>query len=317
MDLADPTFDDVLAAQVRLRGRIHCTPVFHSETFDRLCGAEVHFKCENLQRAGAFKARGAMNAVQSLPETAAALGVVTHSSGNHGAALALAARERGIPADVVVPKGTARIKADAIRRYGARLRECEPTLAARESMAHEIVTRTGGTLVHPFDDPRVIAGQATAALELLAAVPELGVLIAPVSGGGLLSGSALAGHGVNRDLRVLGAEPLQADDAARSLAAGRLIHDGNGSTIADGLRAMLSPRTFRLLVAHQVEVVTVSEAEIVDAMRLIWDILKVVVEPSGAVAVAALLQKENARWLGQRVGVVLSGGNVDLSALPW
>jgi threonine dehydratase len=217
MDLADPTFDDVLAAQVRLRGRVHCTPVFHSETFDRLCGAEVHFKCENLQRVGAFKARGAMNAVQSLPEADAALGVVTHSSGNHGAALALAARERGIPADVVVPKGTARVKVDAIRRYGARLHECEPTLAARELLAHEIVTRTGGTLVHPFDDPRVIAGQATATLELMAAVPELGVLIAPVSGGGLLSGSALAGHLHAKDQKVR-CQALQADRHRQAVA---------------------------------------------------------------------------------------------------
>ena len=314
---AIPHFADIRMAQSRLGPWIHRTPIVRSRSFDQLCGALVSFKCENLQRGGAFKARGAINAVRSLDDVTAVKGVITHSSGNHGAALALAAHERGIAADVVVPVGTPKIKIMAIERYGARLHLCEPTLRAREDAADALVNVRGGTLIHPFDDPAVIAGQGTAALELLEDAPDLEVLMAPVSGGGLLAGTALAAHGMNPSAVVFGAEPLAADDAARSFAAGRLIQDGNRPTIADGLRATLSPLTLDLIRAHVAGIATVDEDEIVGAMRLFWDIFKLVIEPSSAVPVAALLSRRTPAFLGRRVGVILSGGNVDLDALPW
>jgi threonine dehydratase len=317
MDGSLPTFDDVQAAAVRLRGRVHRTPVLRSSTFDSLCGSEVWLKCENLQRGGAFKARGAFNAVFSLSDAQARGGVVTHSSGNHGAAVALAARERGVRADIVVPRGTPSIKVAAIKRYGATLHVCEPTLADREARAMALLQETGGTLVHPFDDPWVIAGQGTAALELLEEAGPVDALLAPVSGGGLLSGTALAAAGFGGPIDVFGAEPSAADDAARSLSAGRLISEGNGFTIADGLRATLSPRTFTLLQRHVIGIATVSEAEIVSAMRLAWEVLKLVIEPSCAVPLAVLLSGREPRLRGRRVGVIISGGNVDLDRLPW
>ncbi len=317
MDGSLPTFDDVQAAAVRLRGRVHRTPVLRSSTFDSLCGSEVWLKCENLQRGGAFKARGAFNAVFSLSDAQARGGVVTHSSGNHGAAVALAARERGVRADIVVPRETPSIKVAAIKRYGATLHVCEPTLADREARAMALLQETGGTLVHPFDDPWVIAGQGTAALELLEEAGPVDALLAPVSGGGLLSGTALAAAGFGGPIDVFGAEPSAADDAARSLSAGRLISEGNGFTIADGLRATLSPRTFTLLQRHVIGIATVSEAEIVSAMRLAWEVLKLVIEPSCAVPLAVLLSGREPRLRGRRVGVIISGGNVDLDRLPW
>lgn len=312
-----PQFSDVQAAAVRLRGRVHRTPVMRSATFDSLCGSPVWFKCENLQRAGAFKARGAFNAVFSLTDEQARGGIVTHSSGNHGAAVALAARERGVRADIVAPRGTAAIKCAAIQRYGATLHLCEPTLAAREALAATLLRERGGTLVHPFDDPLVIAGQGTAALELLEEAGPLDALLAPVSGGGLLSGTALAAAGYGGATEVFGAEPSSVDDAARSLRAGRLISDGNGSTIADGLRATLSPRTFTLLQRHVAAIPTVSEEEIIDAMRLAWEVLKLVIEPSCAVPLAVLLAGREPRLRNRRVGVIITGGNVDLDRLPW
>lgn len=317
MDGSIPTFDDVRAAAARLRGRVHRTPVLRSSTFDSLCGSRVWFKCENLQRGGAFKARGAFNAVFSLSDEQARGGVVTHSSGNHGAAVALAARERGIRADIVVPRGTPAIKVAAIERYGATLHVCEPTLADREAQAAALLQEKGGTLVHPFDDPRVIAGQGTAALELLEEAGPVDALLAPVSGGGLLSGTALAAAGFGGPIEVFGAEPSAADDAARSLSAGRLISEGNGFTIADGLRATLSARTFTLLQRHVTGIATVSEAEIIAAMRLAWEVLKLVIEPSCAVPLAVLLSGREPRLRGRRVGVIISGGNVDLDRLPW
>lgn len=317
MDGSIPTFDDVRAAAARLRGRVHRTPVLRSSTFDSLCGSRVWFKCENLQRGGAFKARGAFNAVFSLSDEQARGGVVTHSSGNHGAAVALAARERGIRADIVVPRGTPAIKVAAIERYGATLHVCEPTLADREARAAALLQERGGTLVHPFDDPRVIAGQGTAALELLEEAGPVDALLAPVSGGGLLSGTALAAAGFGGPIEVFGAEPSAADDAARSLSAGRLISEGNGFTIADGLRATLSARTFTLLRRHVTGIATVSEAEIIAAMRLAWEVLKLVIEPSCAVPLAVLLSGREPRLRGRRVGVIISGGNVDLDRLPW
>ena len=258
--------------------------MLRSSTFDSLCGSRVWFKCENLQRGGAFKARGAFNAVFSLSDEQARGGVVTHSSGNHGAAVALAARERGIRADIVVPRGTPSIKVAAIERYGATLHVCEPTLADREARAAALLQERGGTLVHPFDDPRVIAGQGTAALELLEEAGPVDALLAPVSGGGLLSGTALAAAGFGGPIQVFGAEPSAADDAARSLSAGRLLSAGNGFTIA---------------------------------MRLAWEVLKLVIEPSRAVPLAVLLSGREPRLRGRRVGVIISGGNVDLDRLPW
>jgi len=314
---SSPTFADVQEAAARLRGRVHRTPVLRSSTFDRLCGGEFWFKCENFQRAGAFKARGAFNAVFSLPDEAARAGIVTHSSGNHGAAVALAARERGVRADIVIPEGTVAIKRVAIERYGATIHVCEPTLAAREARASALLQERGGTLVHPFDDVRVIAGQGTAALELMEEVGRLDAVLAPVSGGGLLSGTALAAAGMGTGIAVFGAEPAAADDAARSFRAGHLIDQGNGFTIADGLRATLSERTFALIQRHVTGIATVSEAEIVSAMRLAWDVLKLVIEPSCAVPLAVLLSGREPRLQGRRVGIIISGGNVDLDRLSW
>ncbi|MDQ1518955.1 MAG: threonine dehydratase [Actinomycetota bacterium] len=285
-----------------------------SSSLDEWVGAEVFCKCENLQRAGAFKFRGATNAVRSLRDEEAAHGVATHSSGNHGAALALAARERGLPAFVVVPSNVTRPKRAAIEAYGATLVECAGTMAARWAMLEEVVAATGATVVHPFDDDRVIAGAGTAVLELLEQVGPLDVIMAPVGGGGLCSGSAIAAHGIDPNLRVVGAEPAGADDAARSLVAGRLLPQDSPDTIADGLRTSLSQRTFDVLSSHLERIVTVDDDSTVEAMRYVWERMKLVIEPSAAVVVAAA---RVARLDGARVGIVLSGGNVDVDALPW
>lgn len=312
-----PTIDDVRGASDRLVGRVHRTPVLRSSELDRRLGASVFFKCENFQRVGAFKARGAMNAVFSLSDEVAARGVVAHSSGNHAAAVALAARERGVAAHIAVPRDTAKIKVEAVLRYGGKLYFTEPTMAAREARAAELLAETGGTLVHPFSDPRVIAGQGTAAWELHQEVPGLDLVMAPVSGGGLLSGTALATKALAPKAQVWGGEPANADDAARSFAAGVLISSGNRWTVADGLRAALSPLTFSLLRDLDVRIATASEAEIVAAMRYVWDVMKIVIEPSCAVPLAALLSGAVPDVSGKRIGVILSGGNVDLDALPW
>ena len=312
-----PTFSDILAARARIASRVHRTPVVTSRSFNALVGAEVFFKCENLQRAGAFKARGAMNAIFSLDDATAARGIVAHSSGNHAAAVALAARERGVGARIAVPKNSSRAKIAAVERYGAQLVFTEPTIAAREAAAAHLLATTGGTLVHPFNDPLVMAGQGTATLELLEDYPSLDLVIVPVSGGGLLSGTAIAAHGVNPKIRVVGAEPAAVDDAARSLASGQLETNLTTNTIADGLRASMSPATFEIARRHVAQIVTVSEEEIVRAMRLCWEILKIVIEPSSAVPVAALLENRVEAAAGRRIGVVLTGGNLDLDALPW
>jgi threonine dehydratase len=281
-----------------------------SASRDAWVGAHVFCKCEHLQRAGAFKFRGATNAVQSMTDGEAVRGVATHSSGNHGAALALAARQRGIPAFVVVPSDASAPKRAAIEAYGAQVTECEPTLAAREATLDQVVARTGAAVVHPYDDDRVIAGAGTAALELLEDVGPLDVVIAPVGGGGLCSGTAIAAHSSDARPRVVGAEPAGADDAARSLAAGELVPQTAPATIADGLRTSLSPRTFAILSAHLETIVTVTDDEIVAAMRVVWERTKQVIEPSAAVAIAAARRYE---LDGERVGIILSGGNVDLS----
>lgn len=281
-----------------------------------MAGASLHFKCENFQRGGAYKFRGAANAVALLTDAQAAAGVVTHSSGNHATCLALAARLRGIPAHIVVPSNAPLIKQQAIVAYGGRLTLCEPTLVARQAEADRIQRETGAAFVHPYDDERVIAGQGTTALELIGQVSGLEAIIAPVSGGGLLSGLCIAAEAAQPGIAIWGAEPALADDAFRSLRDGELRPNTNTATIADGLRASLSERTFSIIRRHARGVLTVSEEQIVSAMRLIWERMKLVVEPSAAVPLAAVLAAPE-QFRGKRVGLVLTGGNVDLARLPW
>ncbi len=309
-----PVFDDVTHAAERIAPFVHRTPVLSSRSLDAFAGRSVVLKAEHLQRTGAFKYRGATNAVRALPDELAARGVAAHSSGNHAQALALAARVRGIPAYLVMPRGAPRCKREATVGYGATVVDCEPTLVDRETTLARVLADTGATEIHPYDDPDVIAGAGTAALELLTDVPDLDAVVAPVGGGGLLSGTGIAAHGLRPSLRVHGAEPAGADDAARSLAAGRLIASVAPTTIADGLLTSLSDRTFGLLRDHVESIVVVTDDEIVEAMGWLWTRLKQVVEPSGAVAVAAL---RSGKIEGDRVGVIVSGGNVDLDHLPF
>ncbi|NIR30570.1 MAG: pyridoxal-phosphate dependent enzyme [Gammaproteobacteria bacterium] len=311
-----PTFDDVRRAARRIAPHVHRTPVFTCASLDAAVGARIFFKCENLQKAGAFKFRGACNAVLSLSPEQAARGVATHSSGNHAAALALAARLRGVDAAVVMPHDANRAKRAAVLAYGARIVDCAPTLAGREEVLARVLADTDAVRVHPYDDPRVIAGQGTAALELLAQVPDLDVVIAPVGGGGLIAGTAMAAGGLAPAVTVLGAEPSAVDDAWRSLHAGRLLAQPGAPTVADGLRATLGDLAFPILRARVQDIVRVGEDAIVRAMRLVWERTKLIVEPSAAVVVAALFE-EPLRFQGRRVGAILSGGNVDLDALPW
>ena len=302
---------DVLAAAARIASYAQVTPVLRSQSLDTLAGADLYFKCENFQRVGAFKFRGACNAVWSLSDDEAARGVVTHSSGNHGAALALAARTRGVAAHVVVPAGAVRSKVAAIRNYGATVYECAPSMAARDAMAVDIGQRTGARLVHPYTDPAVIAGQGTAALELIREVAALDILITPVGGGGLLAGSALAVAGSGQAIRVIGAEPSGAADAYESLRRGTRVLDIVPDTICDGLRATIGQLNLELLRAHGVQVLLVEDDETMAAMRLVWERLKILIEPSCATVLAAVLRHRDL-FAGQRVGLVLSGGNVDL-----
>ena len=310
-----PGFADVLAAAARIAGRAHATPVATSRALDAEAGATLRFKCEQLQRIGAFKFRGACNAVWSLDAGAAARGVVTHSSGNHGAALALAAQGRGIPCHVVVPEGAVRAKLAAIEHYGAILHHCAPTIAAREAACAQVQADTGATLVHPYTDPRVIAGQGTAALELLTAHPDLEALVVPLGGGGLAAGTALAVRALAPACTLYLAEPEGAADGARSFARGSLDLDFVPDTICDGLRGTLGAINFDILRAADAQVLTVDDAQVVAAMRLLWTRAKQLVEPSSATVLAAVLA-HRPRFEGRKVGVILSGGNVDLDALP-
>ncbi len=312
-----PTLDDVLAARTRIAPHAHRTPVHTSATLDAMSGAHLFFKVEALQRVGAFKFRGACNAVFSLSEAEASNGVATHSSGNHAQAVALAARLRGIAAHIVMPRDAPAVKRAAVEGYGARVYPCEPTLAARQTTLDAVVAKTGAAFVHPYDDPRVIAGQGTAGLELLEQAPGLDAIVVPVGGGGLASGTCLAAQGGTPAPRVFGVEPEAADDARRSLEAGRVVPSDDPVTIADGLRTSLSERTFAILRAHMERIVTVDEASIVRAMRTFWERTKLLIEPSSAVVVAALLEGTLPELRGARVGVILSGGNVDLGRLPW
>jgi threonine dehydratase len=312
------TLDDIRAAAGRIRGFARRTPVLTCGTIDALAGREVYFKCENLQKTGSFKYRGATNAVQKLDDATAARGVVTHSSGNHAQALALAARVRGVPATIVMPRTATPVKKAAVVGYGGTVVECEPTLADRERVAADIVARTGGTLIPPFDHPDVIAGQGTACLELLEDAPDLAAVVVPVGGGGMISGWAIAAKGSRTGITVYGAEPLLADDAARSLAAGERQPQLPPASIADGLLTSLGDLTWPVVRDRVDGIFTVTEAEIIAAMRLVWERMKLVIEPSAAVGVAAILGERFRALPGlPRVGVVLCGGNVALDRLPW
>jgi threonine dehydratase len=310
------TLADIEAARARIAPYVRRTPLLRADVLDEAAGGRLVFKCENLQEIGAFKARGAANAVFSLSNAEAARGVATHSSGNHASAVARAAKLRGIPAYIVMPHGVARPKAAQVERLGAKITYCEPTLASREATAARVIAETGAVMVHPYDDRRVMSGQGTVALELLEDAPDLDLVLTPVGGGGLISGVSTAVKALRSSARVIGVEPAGADDAARSLAAHRLIPMTAPATIADGLRGSLSADTLAHIEARVDAVVTVSEAAIVTAMRALWEALKVVVEPSAAVPYAAILEgKVDAR--GRVVGIVLTGGNVDLDKLPW
>ncbi len=313
----------IVEAHERIRPRIHRTPVLTSESLDALAGARLYFKCENLQKTGSFKIRGASNAIFLLTDEEARRGVVTHSSGNHAAAIACAARWRGIAASIVMPKNAPAVKCRAVESYGGKITFCEPNVTSRSETAARIQAETGAVMIHPYDDDRIIAGQSTAAKELLEDVPDLDVVLSPVSGGGLLSGTCLGAKGVKPAVKVFGCEPERADDAYRSLKTGKLQALETSDTIADGLRASLAPRTFAILQKLVDGILLVSEAEIVAAMKLIWERMKIVIEPSSAVTVAPMLRSGAFREIAvaerpgdgtPRIGIILSGGNVELKS---
>jgi threonine dehydratase len=320
LSIAAPEMSLTLAlireAHARIKDKIHRTPVLSSATLNAQARAQLFFKCENFQKGGAFKARGATNAVFLLSEEQARHGVATHSSGNHAAALARAAALRGISAHIVMPNNAPQAKRAAVARYGGHIVFCEPTLAARESNCARLISETGATLIHPYDDVRVMAGQGTTALEFLETLPELDLLLCPVGGGGQLSGVAVAGKSLKPNIRIIGAEPAGADDAYRSFKAGHIIASVNPQTIADGLRSSLGQHTFPVIQRYVDEIVTVSEESIVRAMRTIWEVMKIIIEPSAAVPYAALLE-DKLKSAGKRIGIILSGGNLDLETLPW
>lgn len=311
-----PTLDDMLAARQRIAPHVHRTPVLTSRFINGLAGAELFFKCENLQRAGAFKARGASNAVFGLGDEQAQKGVATHSSGNHGTCLSYAAGRRGVPCTVVMPRTAPQAKKDAVRGYGGRVVECEPSTSSREAVFAEVVAETGAEFVHPYNDPRVIAGQATCSAELIEQVDDLDAIVAPIGGGGMVSGTCLTLSNLAPGIRIFAAEPEQADDAYRSFKAGHIIADDAPDTVADGLKVPLKELTWHFVSNHVTDILTASEQEIIDAMKLIWKRMKIVMEPSSAVPLAAIL-KNPAIFAGKRVGVVVTGGNVDLDKLPW
>jgi len=310
------TLQDIQTAAERIKPYAHRTPVITNESLDQRIGTQVYLKCENMQKVGAFKFRGACNAVYALSEEEAKYGVCTHSSGNHAQALALAAKLRGIPAYIVMPSTAPQVKQDAVASYGGQITFCEPTLEARESTTERIKLDTGATMVHPYNNERVIAGQGTAAFELLDFIPDIDVIIVPVGGGGLLSGTSIAAKGLKPDIRVIAAEPEMADDACRSMKAGKIIPSVNPETIADGLLTSLGTLTFPIIQQNVEQIVTVSERGIVEAMKFIWERAKIVIEPSAATVIAVLWEKK-IDLSGLKIGVILSGGNVDLNKLPW
>lgn len=311
-----PTYDDVIAAHERIAPHIHRTPVLTSSYINSLVGAELFFKCENFQKAGAFKARGASNAVFGLTDEQAAKGVATHSSGNHGTCLSYAAGRRGIPCTVVMPRTAPQAKKDAVRGYGGRVVECEPSTSSREAVFAEVVAETGAEFVHPYNDLRVITGQATCSRELMEQVEGLTSVVAPIGGGGMVSGTCLTLSTIAPQVKIYAAEPEQADDAYRSFKAGYIIADDAPETVADGLKVPLKENTWHYVQNHVTDILTASEEEIVEAMKLIWKRMKIVMEPSSAVPLATIL-KNKELFAGQRIGVIITGGNVDLDKLPW
>ncbi len=308
-----PTLKDIQKTHQKIRKTINKTPVLNCSSLNEISGAELFFKCENFQKVGAFKFRGACNAVFNLSEQEAQKGVVTHSSGNHAAALALAARMRGINAHIVMPSNAPPVKVAAVKNYGGLITFCEPTLESRETTAERIIGETGATFIHPYNDYRIIAGQGTAALELLDDVEELDVVMAPVGGGGLLSGTAITVKSIHSKIKVIAGEPKNADDAYQSLQAGKIIPPENPNTIADGLKTALGEKTFPIIQKFVDDIITVTEGEIISAMQLIFERMKIIIEPSSAVPFAALLAQRKS-LNGKRIGIILSGGNVDFSS---
>lgn len=311
-----PTLEDMIAARARIEPYVHRTPVLTSTMLNELTGAELFFKCENLQKAGAFKARGASNAVFGLTDEQAAKGVATHSSGNHGSCLSYAAGRRGIPCTVVMPRTAPQAKKDAVRGYGARIVESEPSTSSREAVFAEVVAETGAEFVHPYNDPRVIAGQGTCSAELIEQVDGLDAVVAPIGGGGMVSGTCLTLSNLAPSIKIYAAEPLNADDAARSFRAGHIIADDAPETVADGLKVPLKELTWHFVSNHVTDILTATEQEIIDAMKLIWKRMKIVMEPSSAVPLATIIKNPDV-FAGKRVGVIITGGNVDLDKLPW
>ncbi|SFT57394.1 threonine dehydratase [Sedimentitalea nanhaiensis] len=311
-----PTLDDMLAAHERIKPYVHRTPVLTSSFLNELTGADLFFKCENFQKAAAFKVRGASNAVFGLTEEQAKHGVATHSSGNHALSLSYAAGQRGIPCHVVMPHTAPQAKKDAVIGYGGMITECEPSTSSRETVFAEVQERTGADFVHPYNDPRVIAGQGTCSRELLEQVRDLDAVIAPIGGGGMISGTCLTLSNLAPGVKIYAAEPEQADDAARSFRAGHIIADDAPVTVADGLKVPLKELTWHFVSNHVTDILTASEQEIIDAMRLIWARMKIVMEPSSAVPLATILKNRDV-FAGKRVGVIVTGGNVDLDKLPW
>ena len=315
-----PTFQDMLAAHERVKPYIHRTPVLTSTYVNTLAGCEIFFKCENFQKAGAFKVRGASNAVFGLSDAEAENGVCTHSSGNHALSLSYAAGRRGIPCNVVMPRTAPEAKKAAVRGYGGTITECEPSTSSREEVFAQVQARTGGNFVHPYNDPRVIAGQGTCSREFLDQMDDFGgkldMIVAPIGGGGMISGTCLTLSHLAPEVQVIAAEPEQADDAYRSFKAGHIIADDAPDTVADGLKVPLKDLTWHFVKNHVSDILTASDPEIVEAMKLIWQRMKIVVEPSSAVPLATILKTPDV-FAGKRVGVILTGGNVDLAKLPW
>lgn len=316
-----PTYDDMLAAHDRIRPHIRRTPIRNSDYLNELTGAQLFFKCENFQEPGAFKVRGASNAVFGLSDDQAARGVATHSSGNHASCLSYAAMLRGIPCNVVMPRTAPQAKKDTVRRYGGVITECEPSTSSREETFARVQAETGGDFVHPYNDPRVIAGQGTCARELMEQISELDggsldAVVTPIGGGGMISGTCLTLATLAPQVRVIAAEPEQADDAYRSFKAGHIIADDAPKTIADGLLVPLKDLTWHFVKNHVHQIYTASDADIIAAMKLIWKHLRIVMEPSSAVPLATILKNPEA-FAGQRVGIIITGGNVDLDKLPW